>query len=118
MQLLKPFLYFLVSILASIAGAICGIGGGVIVKPTLDFFGWDEVALISFLSGCMVLSMSCYSVGRSFISGEKTVNPKTATPLAIGASVGGVVGKAIFDILRGLLKIRIQSVRCRQYALQ
>lgn len=25
---------------ASIVGAICGIGGGVIIKPVLDSFGW------------------------------------------------------------------------------
>lgn len=28
--------FFLVSFLASIVGAICGIGGGVIIKPVLD----------------------------------------------------------------------------------
>lgn len=31
-------LFFVISFLASIAGAICGIGGGVIIKPLLDSF--------------------------------------------------------------------------------
>ena len=30
---MSSILFFLVSLLASIAGAICGIGGGVIIKP-------------------------------------------------------------------------------------
>ena len=28
-----------VSFLASVAGAVCGIGGGVLIKPILDMFG-------------------------------------------------------------------------------
>ena len=57
-------LFWIVSFGASIAGAICGIGGGVIIKPTLDAFGVLSVSTISFLSGCTVLAMTCYSVIR------------------------------------------------------
>ena len=32
-------LFWVISFGASIAGAICGIGGGVIIKPVLDAFG-------------------------------------------------------------------------------
>ena len=49
-------LFFIISFLASIAGAICGIGGGVIIKPLLDSFGLMDVKTISFLSGCTVLA--------------------------------------------------------------
>ena len=62
-----------VSFLASIVGAICGIGGGVIIKPVLDAFGVLDVSAISFLSGCTVLAMSLYSVGRGKISGTSMV---------------------------------------------
>lgn len=95
-------IFFLVSLLASIVGAICGIGGGVIIKPVLDFVGVASVSTISFLSGCTVLSMSCYSVGRSVVSGESKVDFKIMTPLAIGAAVGGVVGKILYTYLKGL----------------
>lgn len=87
---LHTLFYLAVSFLASIAGAICGIGGGVIIKPVLDLFSLDSVATISFLSGCTVLSMSCYSVGKSMLAGEKAVEMKTGTPLAVGAAIGGV----------------------------
>lgn len=87
--------YLAVSFLASIAGAICGIGGGVIIKPVLDLFGLDSVATISFLSGCTVLSMSCYSVGKSMLAGEKSVDMKTGTPPDSGRGHRRRMGKAV-----------------------
>ena len=104
MDILQTFLYFLICFGASTAGAICGIGGGVIIKPVLDLFGRDGVSTISFLSGCTVLAMSCYSVGRSMLAGEKTVKAKTITPLAIGACIGGIVGKQMFGYVKALFE--------------
>ncbi len=100
MTIIQSLLFFAVSFFASIVGAICGIGGGVIIKPVLDLFGWASVSTISFLSGCTVLAMSFYSVGRSMAAGEKTVDLRTGTPLAVGAAVGGVVGKQLFTAVR------------------
>ena len=100
MTIIQSLLFFAVSFLASIVGAICGIGGGVIIKPVLDLFGWASVSTISFLSGCTVLAMSFYSVGRSMLAGEKTVDLRTGTPLAIGAALGGIVGKQLFTAIR------------------
>ena len=91
--------YFIISMLASVAGAICGIGGGVIIKPTLDLFHLDSVSTISFLSGCTVLGMTCYSVGKSMIARDSQVNLRT---LAIGAAVGGIVGKQLFTMVGAL----------------
>lgn len=78
----QSLIYLIVSFLASIAGAICGIGGGVIIKPVLDLCALASVSTISFLSGCTVLSMSCYSVGRNFLSRNNEVDLKIGTPLA------------------------------------
>lgn len=55
-------LVLLVSFFACTVGAICGIGGGIIIKPVLDATGVADVATINFLSGCTVLSMTLYSV--------------------------------------------------------
>lgn len=95
-------IFWIVSFGASIAGAICGIGGGVLIKPLLDAFGVLSVATISFLSGCTVLSMSCYSVAKAKTSGESLVDLKTGTPLAIGAAVGGIAGKMMFQVIASL----------------
>ena len=51
MNLYLYVIFAMVSFLASVAGAICGIGGGVLIKPILDTFGVLSVASISFLSG-------------------------------------------------------------------
>lgn len=100
MTFFQSLLFGIVSFVASIVGAICGIGGGVIIKPILDLFGWASVSTISFLSGCTVLSMSCYSVCKSMIAKDSKVDVKTGTPLAIGAAVGGVVGKQMFTAIK------------------
>ena len=57
---------------------------------------------ISFLSGCTVLSMSCYSVGGSLLKKERALDIKTGTPLAVGAAIGGVAGKQIFSALKAM----------------
>ena len=95
-------IFLIVSFLASTIGAICGIGGGVIIKPVLDMLHLETVTTISFLSGCTVLSMTCYSVGRSMLAGERRVALRTGTPLAIGAAIGGLVGKQLFTDIRAI----------------
>lgn len=102
MSIFQSVLFAVVSFLASVAGAICGIGGGVVIKPVLDLFGWTSVSAISFLSGCTVLSMSCYSVGKSVITREKTVDLKLGTSLAAGAAIGGIVGKQLFHLIKSM----------------
>lgn len=93
-------LTFLICFLACVVGAICGIGGGVIIKPMLDAGSGMEITAINFLSGCTVLCMTAYSVLRSKLGGHSRIRPLIGIPLAVGASVGGILGKALFQILR------------------
>ena len=93
-------LFFVISFLASIIGCICGIGGGIIIKPVLDLTGVASIASISFLSSCTVLSMSCYNVLSGFSDKTGAIDTKTGTPLAIGAAVGGILGNMAFSALR------------------
>ena len=91
---------FFICLGASVIGAVCGVGGGIIIKPVLDAFGIMDVATISFLSGCTVLSMTAYSVAKSLAGGKSRIERHTGFPLALGAAVGGVVGKRLFDVVR------------------
>ena len=91
--------FFAVSLLASIVGSICGIGGGVIIKPVLDAMNVMSVSCISFLSGCTVLTMSVVSVYKNMRAGKK-LNLRIATLLAVGAAVGGVAGKMMFQTVK------------------
>lgn len=102
MSLYLYVIFLAVSFGASVVGAICGIGGGVLIKPLLDAFGVLSVATISFLSGCTVLSMSCYSVVKAKLSKDSLVDMKTGTPLAVGAAIGGIAGKMMFQFLSNL----------------
>lgn len=95
MELLFP----LISLLASLLGAICGIGGGVIIKPVLDLFGLADASTINFLSSCTVLSMSIYSVARGLWARDSLVDLRLGTPLSLGAAAGGVVGNRLFRVL-------------------
>ena len=99
---IMELIFFVISFCASVIGVICGIGGGVIIKPVLDAFGILSVSAISFLSGCTVLSMSCYSVVKSRLNKESVIDWKISTYLGIGAVVGGIVGKQGFQIVKSL----------------
>ena len=92
-------LFLAVSFGASVVGAICGIGGGVLIKPVLDAVSGLSVAAVSFLSACTVLSMTSCSMLRAFKKGDTLIDRKVSTPLAIGAAFGGVAGKEIFRVL-------------------
>jgi hypothetical protein len=99
---LMAAIYFLIATLVSAIGAISGIGGGMILKPVMDSLGTMSVPVISFLTGCAVLSMSSVSLLRSV--GKRTmIRLKTSLFLAIGASVGGIAGKGIFQYALKLL---------------
>ena len=63
----------------------------------MDAVGAADVATINFLSGCTVLSMTCYSVIKSKVSGDSKIDPKVDTPLAVGAAAGGLVGRQMFS---------------------
>ena len=104
----------LVGFIASVAGAICGLGGGVIIKPVLDSISFASASTVSFLSGLTVLCMSSYNIIKTIISKED-LDLKTNFPLGLGAAIGGVLGKHLFNIIKDnssnpLLVGRIQAM--------
>ena len=90
---------FLICMAASSVGAIVGAGGGVIIKPVLDFTGLLPVSTVSFCSGVTVLCMSLVSLFRNRHDGLK-LELRTSTALALGAVLGGMVGKYFFELIR------------------
>jgi len=91
-------LYFMISLLASVIGAIAGIGGGVFIKPILDFFGDYPLATIGILSSTTVFTMSAVSLWTRRRE-VKMMNKATSILLASGAVIGGLVGKIAFKSL-------------------
>lgn len=110
---------FFIGLIASIIGAICGIGGGVIIKPVIDIIGLTDVSSASFLSTCTVIMMTAYSVFRNKKSSAESrdkrlsdvsdssgkIDLKNVVPLAVGAAMGGLIGKMIFETAKEMLSL-------------
>lgn len=92
------FLYFMIGLLASTIGAIAGIGGGVFMKPILDFLGHYPIGTIGVLSSTTVLGMSTVSLWTKRRD-LKTMDKIQAILLASGSVIGGLLGKSIFTSL-------------------
>ena len=90
----------LFALTTSVIGSICGVGGGVIIKPVLDAMNIMSVSAISFLSGCTVLTMAVVSVVRSVAGGRAKINVRTTPFLGLGAAFGGLLGKVIFSVIK------------------
>lgn len=57
-------IYFVVVWIATTAGALTGMGGGVIIKPVLDVIGEYDAATIGVLCSCTVFTMSIVSIHK------------------------------------------------------
>lgn len=91
-------LYALIGLFATILGSLAGFGGGILIKPILDFLGHYDLKTIGALSASTVLAMatvSVYTRRRTL----KDMNKMHALLLALGSIVGGVSGKSIFKSL-------------------
>ena len=92
------FIIFAVCLCASTIGGICGIGGGVIIKPVLDALGLMSVSAISFLSGISAMMMAAISV--FWQRKLHLVEVRTGSLLAVGSIVGGIAGYSLFQAIR------------------
>ncbi len=93
--------YFIVAIFATSVGAIAGLGGGVIIKPTLDAIGGYNPFVIGVLASVTVLAMATVSTIRCL--SHKIKFSRQLILLTIGAIVGGFVGKELFAIVDNLV---------------
>lgn len=98
-------IFFAVSIFASVVGALCGVGGGVFMKPALDAVGVLPVNTITFLSTCTVISMTSYNVLSAAMNtkkgkGDNLIDWSLTTWLGVGSGIGGVIGKSIYQSIK------------------
>jgi uncharacterized membrane protein YfcA len=94
---MRILFFFCAAFIPSVIGAVSGIGGGIIIKPVLDAFSGLRLQEIIFLSGFTVLSMSFVSLLRNRKNGAALERGR-GTAMAVGAALGGVGGKAVFDL--------------------
>lgn len=91
-------IYSIIIFFATFMGAFVGLGGGVIIKPLLDFIGHDSVATVNFISSCAVFSMSISSTIKH-IRAKTKIDFKFTVTLSIGAVAGGIGGSRLFDYI-------------------
>jgi len=103
----------LTAFLATLLGAVFGIGGGVIIKPALEAATGLPLAYINALSGLTVLCMAAVSLARYLKSGTRL--NQTIVWLSLGAVGGGFLGKYLFDLMK--LALLDSRAKILQYAL-
>ena len=102
--MLQASLVFLIGTVASVIGAVTGVGGGILIKPLVDTFDILEANATTFLSGSTVLAMSIVSVWRNLRS-DISIKKGCTVYLAIGSALGGIIGKYVFRIfIQGSIK--------------
>lgn len=90
-------LYSIIIFVACTIGAIVGIGGGVIIKPLLDFIGVHSVEVVGFISTCAVFAMSISSSVKH-ITAKTKFDKKIVLLVSFGSIFGGIIGNEIFDL--------------------
>jgi len=89
-------IYSIIIFAACTVGAIVGIGGGVIIKPLLDFIGVHSVEVVGFISTCAVFAMSISSSVKH-ITAKTKFDKKIVLLVSFGSILGGIIGNEIFD---------------------
>lgn len=92
-------LYIVIVFAATFVGSVCGMGGGVIIKPLLDALSPYSTFQINLASSLCVLCMAISSLGKR-VFGKAKFCIKTAVSASAGALIGGVFGEFIFDAVK------------------
>ena len=88
--------YLMIGFFATCMGALVGIGGGVVIKPALDFLGHYNISTINILTSATVLSMAVVAIMQHVFKGLK-FEKKITLFLSVGSFIGGVAGKLLFE---------------------
>ena len=89
---------FIVALGATTLGSLTGLGGGVIIKPSLDALTKLDALSISMISAITVFAMASISLYGHIRAKTKLKTPITL-PLLGGALVGGLCGSVFLDTL-------------------
>ncbi len=105
-------LYVIVILLATTLGSFVGLGGGVVIKPILDFIGAETRAQVDFLSCVSVLTMSVISTGKH-LKNKVEFDKNIIYYIAFGSVGGGFLGNYCINLL-GNINIKENIIRSIQ----
>ncbi|WP_428771600.1 sulfite exporter TauE/SafE family protein [Treponema sp. HNW] len=97
-------IYALLALGATTIGSLSGMGGGVIMKPAMDFLGHYSSASIGLLSSLTVFFMSSVSLAKDYraqrASGRVPVSISRLLILSAGSVAGGIAGQFAYEWVR------------------
>ena len=89
--------YFFIFLLSCTLGSIIGIGGSLIVRPTLDSIGYHGIANIAFLTSAANISMAGTSIYKKAKDGTDISFMKIAL-VGVGSLIGGFIGDRLLRV--------------------
>lgn len=104
-------IYSAVILVATTLGAFVGLGGGVIIKPVLDFIGAEPRMQVDFLSCAAVFTMSVVSTGRH-IKNKVEFKKDIIAFVSVGSIAGGYAGSKCMEFLGNFASQ--ENIRCVQ----
>ena len=91
-------LYTLIILIATTAGALGGLGGGVIIKPLFDALGVHDASTVGVYSTLAVFTMCIVSIGKQLKNGF-SFDLKMVISISLGSLCGGLAGEKIFSVI-------------------
>lgn len=102
------FVLVLIAFLATIIGAITGIGGGIVIKIFYDVIGIHSVLEIGFYTTVVVFTMCIISIYKQYKGGFK-YDLNVLLSISVGSMVGGYVGNGLLNLFAGdIPKMQLQ----------
>lgn len=100
--MILQIIYAAVILAATTLGAFVGLGGGVIIKPVLDFIGKDPRFVVDFLSAVAVFTMSVVSTYRA-IKRKQKFEKRIVCFISLGSIAGGWLGSFVMSIINNYI---------------
>jgi len=106
--MMEVIVFFILTLLSSIIGSTSGLGGGFILRPTLELVTDVEVVHISFLTSITVFCVALTTLIKQRKHMEH-FKVHIGLPIALGSVAGGIIGSFLFDLV-GPALASIQSI--------
>lgn len=115
--------YLLLGAVAGLIAGVFGLGGGIIIVPTLIFtfsyLNFSPEVATHLAVGTSVASISFTSLSAIYVHHKKlAINWSLAIKLSTGMIVGGLIGASLADVLSGVILQRAFALYAFAVALQ
>lgn len=96
---MNMLIYAGIGVLAGLVGALCGVGGGIVLMPIFLFFLKLDPNKAVATSLTVVLITALASTTNNALSGAKLIDWRLAIPIGVGAAIASWFGA---DLMRQL----------------